>query len=255
MSESVILCEGFHDRAFWKGWLLHLQCTDPGAPGPGRTRRNPIFDPWNTQVTGGQFAYHSRTGRFIRVRPCGGKDNVPEAAKLRLMERTSKQLSQLVINVDADVSAGTTGTGRTGLRRHDVLQLVKTFDPSAFSNADGNIDLDGGASTVALIRWEVNDPTAPGIPDQQTLERLVSAALAAAMPPRAKAVQDWLDARPTPPPPNSKEHAWSYMAGWYAEHGCEDFYSNLWRDPAIVRELESRLRASGAWQIAESVAL
>jgi hypothetical protein len=44
------------------------------------------------------------------------------------------------------------------------------------------------------------------------------------------------------------------MAGWYAEHGCEDFYANLWRDAAVVPELESRLRSSGAWQIAETVA-
>lgn len=121
-------------------------------------------------------------------------------------------------------------------------------------NSDGNIEVDGGATMVALIRWETNDPPAPSVPDQQTLERLVSAALAAAYPPRAKAVQDWLDARPNPPQPDPKEHAWSHMAGWYAEHGCEHFYANLWRDADVARELESRLRSSGAWRIAETLA-
>ena len=37
MSESVILCEGFHDRAFWDGWLTFLHCNSdgfkPGTPG------------------------------------------------------------------------------------------------------------------------------------------------------------------------------------------------------------------------------
>jgi hypothetical protein len=41
------------------------------------------------------------------------------------------------------------------------------------------------------------------------------------------------------------------MAGWYAEHGCEDFYSGLWRDERVRVELEKRLRASGAWDVVE----
>lgn len=30
MTESCIVCEGYHDRAFWAGLLLHLGCIDPG---------------------------------------------------------------------------------------------------------------------------------------------------------------------------------------------------------------------------------
>jgi len=67
MSESVILCEGYHDRAFWAGWLLYLGCTDPGLPPVGRTTRTPIDDPWGDRVIGGQFAYLSNTQQFIRV--------------------------------------------------------------------------------------------------------------------------------------------------------------------------------------------
>ena len=77
---------------------------------------------------------------------------------------------------------------------------------------------------------------------------------AAADPARAAAVQNWLDTRPLPPATAPKEHAWSYMAGWYAEHGCEAFYSNLWHDPRMVAELEAHLRSSGAWQIAVTLA-
>jgi hypothetical protein len=162
-------------------------------------------------------------------------------------------LVRLVINIDSDVTASGTSTGTTGLRGQDVEQLVRTFDPAATLNPDGEIEVDGGATKVSLIRWEVNDPPAQGLPDQQTLERLASAALIAAYPARATAVQNWLDSRPNPPPRDAKDHAWSYMAGWYASHGCEAFYSNLWNDAGVVSELQTRLRGSGAWQIAEKL--
>jgi hypothetical protein len=93
-----------------------------------------------------------------------------------------------------------------------------------------------------------------GLPDQQTLERPVSAAQAAAYPGRAAPVHAWLTSRPSPPSVDPKEHGWSYMAGWYAEHGCEAFYSNQWNDPQLVSELTSRLQSSGAWQIAVRLA-
>ncbi len=185
MSESVIYCEGYHDRAFWMGWLGHLGCVDPGAPLPGGTGRRTILDPWSDPVKGGQYAYHSRSGRFIRVVPCQGKHKVLPAARIRLGQRNSKGLVRLVINIDSDVTASGSPTGPSGLQRADVERLAQGFDPAAAVNADGEIDLDAGATKVALVRWEVNDPPAPGLPDQQTLERLVSAALAAAYPARA----------------------------------------------------------------------
>jgi hypothetical protein len=254
MSESVIYCEGYHDRAFWMGWLTHLGCIDPGVPLPGSTSRRPIYDPWNTLVSGGQFAYHSSSRRFIRVVPCHGKTKVLPAARIRLGQRNSKALIRLVINIDADMTASGVRAGPSGLQHADVLQVVRTLDSSATINAAGEIELDGGTTKVSLIRWEVSDPPAPGLPNQQTLERLVSAALAAAYPARPAVVQGWLDGRPHPPSADPKEHAWSYMAGWYAEHGCEAFYTNLWNDPLVVAELDKRLRASGAWKIAVSLA-
>jgi hypothetical protein len=44
------------------------------------------------------------------------------------------------------------------------------------------------------------------------------------------------------------------MAGWYPEHGCDAFYGLLWQDKPVADQLESRLRVSGAWDIAESLA-
>ncbi len=255
MSESVILCEGYHDRAFWKGWLEHLGCNDPGIPPAGRTGRVRIFDPWGVEVKGGgQFAYHSRSGAFIRIQPCNGKNNILHEARNRITRRTTKALLRLVISIDSDLTATGANAPPTGLQLTNVEQLARTFDPSASVNANGEIDLDGGATKISLVRWEVSDPPAPGLPDQQTLERLVCAVLAAAYPGRAASVQSWLDSRPGPPGVDPKEHGWSYMAGWYAEHGCEAFYSNQWIDPKVVAELTTRLQSSGAWQIATALA-
>lgn len=254
MSESVILCEGYHDRAFWMGWLLRLGCTDPGTPPAGRTNRVPIADPWGMTVTGGQFAYHSQSGRFVRVVPCHGKSRVIPAARIRLGQRNTRALTRLVLNVDSDLTTSSSTASSSGLKATDVLREVRAFDSSAALNADGEIEVDGGATLVSLVRWEATDPPTAGLPDQQTLERLVCAALAAAYPPRAAWVQSWLDGRPHCPAVDPKEHAWSYMAGWFAESGCEAFFSKMWTDPQVVSELENRLKASGAWRIAETLA-
>jgi hypothetical protein len=207
MSESVILCEGFHDRAFWDGWLNALGCNSdgfkPGTPG------FPALNPWKAQVGRGQFAYHSKSGGFIRVYPCRGKSNVLREARIRLAQRSTKQLLRLVINVDVDTSAASVAPGNLGLRQQDVLYQVQQIDSSACVNASGEIEVDSGATKVSLVRWEVSDPPAPGIPDQQTLERLASAALAAVYPARAASVQTWLNTRPMPPKMDPKEHALS----------------------------------------------
>jgi hypothetical protein len=254
MSESVIYCEGYHDRAFWKGWLMYLGCQDPGMPLPGSNVRRPVTDPWNLTVKRGHFAYHSRSGQFIRVEPCNGKSNILPAVRNRLQQRSTKALTRLVINIDSDVTAAGVPAGTSGTQRRHVEHFMRAFDPAATVNADGEIELDAGATKVSLVRWEVSDPPTAGLPDQQTLERLVCAGLAAAYPHRPAPVQNWLNARPMPPAADPKEHAWSYMAGWYAEHGCEAFYSNLWSDSHVAAALESRLRSSGAWQIGATLA-
>src|SRR5262249_29397571 len=129
MSESVIYCEGYHDRAFWMGWLVNLGCVDPGFPPPGRTGRLPIYDPLSTLVSGGQYAYHSRSGRFLRVVPCHGKSRILPAVRIRLGQRNSKALLRLVISIDSDVTASGGRTGPSGLQQPDVEQVVRTFDP------------------------------------------------------------------------------------------------------------------------------
>jgi hypothetical protein len=111
------------------------------------------------------------------------------------------------------------GDAATGWRIRDLLHKAKQFDAAA-EIKDEDVVLDAGGTRISLVRWETNDPDTPGVPTRQTLERLVCAAMAAAYPQRGPSVHNWLGSRPDPPRPSSKEPAWSYMAGWYAELGC-----------------------------------
>ena len=243
-SEAVVLCEGFHDRAFWAGWLEYLGCS-------ARKSGQDVFDPAGKVVKGeGQFGFWTRSNNFIRVVPCGGRDFVLAAARFWLANRaTGIRPSRLVLVVDPDAVAGAS-PGPTGLRQEDLEREIRAIDASARANADDEIELDGGATKVMLVRWELADDDGPGVPAVQTLERLVCAAICAAYPGRGPAVKNWLDGRPLAPLAGPKEHAWSHMAGWYADRGCQDFYKSLWQDDAVVRELRPRLEACGAWRIA-----
>lgn len=250
--ESVIFCEGYHDRAFWKGWLQHCRCTNLAEPEAGREGPKPVYDPWGDRVAGGQYGFRSRSEHFIRVVPCGGKDKIVGFARRRLKDRERRPLANLILNVDSDQNAGLTEVGTCGISPQRFEQLVREFDPAAQVGTTNHVAL--GDTQLYVIRWETEDPTARGLPEKQTLERLVCAAVVSAYPDRAEPLQNWLDSRPVPPPANPKEHAWSYMAGWYADHGCEDFYTHVWRDESIVAELEARLRAAGTWAAIEQVA-
>lgn len=261
MNESVILCEGYHDRGFWAGWLEYLGCTDPGRP-PGTTGRVPVFDPWGNNVTRGEFGFHSKSGKFVRIFPCeGDRKRVLREARNRLgqerqrlqWQASQSRLARLILNIDPDVNADDT-SAKSGFRRQDLRSLVNEFDPSAADDKHGNLVLFNGAIVVSLIRWEASDGDTPGLPRQQTLERLACAALVASYPDRGPAVRNWLDSRPDGPQPGPKEFGWSYMAGWYAEFACEGFYRALWSDQRVVGELRSRLEHSGAWRVAEALA-
>jgi hypothetical protein len=246
MSEAVILCEGFYDRDFWGGWLEYLGCA---RPVPGK-----VVDSQGIAVRGERHAgYWTRSKRFVRIVPCRGKENVLPEARRRIRARRLDPVPwHLVVCVDPDTEAGS-GSAATGLRPADLLHQVRQVEPSAATNADGDIELNGGKTKVSLLRWEVAADDAPGMPRQQTLEWLACSALIVAYPGRGPAIVTWLASRPEAAPAGPKEHAWSHMAGWYAEFGCAAFYKNLWADPKIACELETRLRACGAWRIADQL--
>ena len=161
-------------------------------------------------------------------------------------------MPRLVLNWDPDTNAAE-HTPQQGPGIQSLLQFLASLQIEA-TPTDTGATIDGGQTKIHVIRWESHDRPQAGVPNQQTLERLVCSAVSAAYPTRANTVQEWLDRRPDAPPLTPKEYSWSHMAGWYAQNGCEDFYRCIWDDPAIAEQLELRLRASGAWNSAASIA-
>lgn len=253
--ESVILCEGYHDRAFWDGWLRFLKCTVPQANNKTLSTRI-VKDPWGRTVSGGQFGFHSPSGNFLRIVPCGGDDFVAGALKDRLAGRATHALRHVVVNYDADTDARTEPEAKAGIEAvlHSVQAILKAADSGFTTSPQGDFLLDGGNTVVSVIVWWAPDAHSDGLPWKHTLERLVCAALNATLPGRAQVVERWLQGRPGGTPAGPKEYAWSNMAGWAADKGCEAFYSGLWSDPQVVAELQARLAKTGAWRIAEQIA-
>ncbi len=245
--ESVILCEGLHDRAFWKGFLKRLGCRDV----LGRPRS---YDPFGKEVPLGQFVFHSASGAFIRLQKCGGDKAVLGELKVRLAQRTTNALRRLVVNLDTDAEDPARLAQHTARLRAAVESRVGEADPSWTTNADADLALDGGATLVSTVFWGAADPLSRELPAKQTLERLVCAALCAAYPGRGATIATWLASRVPAPPESPKEHAWSHMAAWYAEAGCDEFYQAVWRDALVVSELEARLRANGSWDAMMAIA-
>jgi hypothetical protein len=205
-------------------------------------------------VEKGQYYYRSPTNNGIRVIPCHGKQKMRTVLRTRIEGRATVPFARIILNVDGDTNADGTPSNAADLSRESITNLVRKIDPDLALTSDGSLRIDSGESEISLIRWEVADQAAQGLPNQQTLERLVCAAMVDAYPERAVSVQKWLDQRPFPPSPGVKEYAYSYMAGWYAENGCDDFYRCLWDDPQIVEALKARLEESGAWKIAVALA-
>lgn len=231
--QHVILCEGYDDRAFWAGWLLHLGCTDLSVrPDSGRSKR--ILDPWGRVVSGGQFGFATTRGAFVRLVPCDGGGNVAATAAQFFKQHVTHPIGRLLVNLDADDTLDAASTSA-----HDIIAGIKRTNETPIE--------------VCPVIWTCDDETAPGLPAKQTLERLVAAAIVAAHPRRGPSVATWLDAEPRGGATH-KHHALSYLAKWYAEHGPDDFFKALWRDAATASQLEARLRRSGAWAQVEALA-
>lgn len=214
--QHVILCEGYDDRAFWQGWLLHLGCKDPSNGG-----RKQVHDAWGRPVTRGFYLFLASARIGILVQPCGGRKGVLRAAELYLKDQLHRPAS-LVVNFDSDVDLA-------GDARPDARAAIEKV----------------GAELIPVI-WESGDESLyPGVPSQQTLERLAAVAIRAAYPSRGPAVEEWLQAEPraeTLP----KSYAYSYLAKWYAQYGANDFYQALWRDEAVAAKLRDELESTGA---------
>lgn len=245
--ERVIFCEGYSDRAFWSGWLRRLGCVDPSSGG-----KRKVQDPHGSPVGRGQFAFRSRSGGFIRVVPCEGKENVLRSARIAWNERAAKPIERLIVCLDADSPAESGLQEGLASSRAAREQAIEIWDPARVERRSGSLFMD--RVPVSIVLWATNDPAAPELGEPQTLDRLVAAALCAAWPDRRASVARWIADPPAMAGAADKAAAWSHYAKWWTDHGPGDFFRAVWDEGTVARELETRLRAIGAWDVAEAIA-
>lgn len=238
--EVVILCEGFHDRAFWVGWLAQL-----GVNTLGKGQ----IDPSGALVQAPQFPL-KRDQTFVRLVSCEGDQGVLNSLGTYLEKAKSATplLAGILVNLDDD------GTSDAPLNRAKLDQIAERIRRSGYptEREHDRLFIPTATLRVAVVLWRTPVEHSPHDerPDKQTLERLVCTSICEAYPDRTPAVRAWLDSRPDPPEGlDHKAHAWSHMAGWFAENGCDDFFKALWRDDRVRVVLERRLRAEGAWDL------
>lgn len=213
---AVLLCEGYHDRAFWAGVLRERGWSD------ARDASGKAHDPLGKLVRDGRYAFR-KNEHFVVVVPCLGAPNIAPAARQQFL-------------------AAKLDTGRAGC----IDQVVACFDGDA-----GEL----GSVQSIRDRWkEAFGATPPSTPSwtqdglrvdvlflhssdprySTSLDGLVASAFAEAQPERDHAIRSWLSDRPDPPAKPSKETMWSIMAGWFAEQGCDSFLQHgLWSDAAV----------------------
>ncbi|MBT9588746.1 hypothetical protein IV102_35760 [bacterium] len=101
------------------------------------------------------------------------------------------------------------------------------------------IEIPNPAAGAFLMRWE--SPAGMDLPKQQTLERLICTALRQHHPDRLSQVDAWLQPEMTT---SGKSFAWSYMAKWQPQDGCDRFFEALWLDKPVAETLLRLLEAT-----------
>lgn len=228
-SQTVVICEGFHDRALWAGWLLHCGWTGPKTPAERRAMQD-------LHGRGGE-------GSFIYTRATSGRCDycrvIPALSDSAVLDRAStvlangKRTDRLIVSWDSDELVG-----------HESPAMARTRSFGDWCRAHA-VEL-GSTQTANAVWWVPNAQPTPGLPGAHTLELVVCNALCAVVPSRAIAVHAFLDAAPVGPSSTPKHFAWSYMAKWFGEAGCDEFYQAVWSDPAVAAALTNTLGASGA---------
>ena len=251
---TVILCEGYHDRAFLHGALISaLGWIDPGDHRGGR---RPFDDRWG-QVGGGAFGFRKQPGdAAIRVKPCQGHTEILPAAARILKDRLIRPFDRLVLCFDGD--KGGTGADYLENIHRAVATMVTQLGINAVQVAPGRWRLNQEWIEVCTLVWHVPGTTREGVPPQQCLERLVCSAAAEVWPERSKEIDRWLSEPDRSssfsgtPGLTPKSYSWSWMGAWFAEHGCDAFYQVMWTQPLLARALMRHLDATGAWSTLEA---
>ncbi len=260
----LILCEGYDDRSFLAGFLQHhCQCTEPAAA--KRTR---------SKYGNGAYVFFTAGGSHeIHVLPCGSVSQVLQSFKNNVQAAASgvhPEIDCLTLFTDHDTlpdrqESGDANSAPPLIKPQSIKGLLDRAEIQYQESANGDIPqwqiekADKSKCVVALLHVRTHDANLRlGLPSKQTLERLVCHAIAKAHPDRAKTVGDWLASRQDKSThtdrQESKEHAYSYLAGWYASDGCDYFFRHIWEQVETKKHLIQEMRDTGILQALESMA-
>ncbi|MBL8897401.1 MAG: hypothetical protein JNM84_07225 [Planctomycetes bacterium] len=233
---SVVLCEGYHDRAFWSGWLT-ARGWESLKPPQGTT----ILDPLGRPVKAGRFAFRSG-GNFAILEPCGGWARVSQVFSVHLgstkMPEDSGQIDHLIPCFDDDI-AGKDHAASIRNRFQEVTYFKPPQDCSW---------------THAGIRVDILHFRATSTSFGPRLDGLVAECYGRAHPDRAQSVEAWISNLPSAPQKTDKQTMWAIMAGWYAAKGCEAFLQeSIWSDEKMRQELERALEELGIAAVAAAM--
>ncbi len=260
----LILCEGYDDRSFLAGFFRHhCQCTEPAPDARPRSKYGK-----------GVYVFSTADGSHeIHVLPCGSVSQLLTAFKNSMQEIASAVDSEVDF-VTMFTDHDTLPEGREPAIADTSSPFIKPASIKDFLNGakikfreDPHGDIpqwhvekaDKSQCVVALLHIRTHDPAPrPGLPSKQTLERLVCHAIAKAHPDRPITVTDWLASRKDKPArtdrQESKEHSYSYLAGWYASDGCDYFFRHIWEQAQPREHLIQEMRDTGILQTLESLA-
>lgn len=223
-----LLCEGVSDRDFLAGYLLGRGWVS------GRRKR-----PRSGEQIGPGVHFYTRgrepTGQELFVHQTQGVDNMAAHGKTFLDQLNTKAVSLLLLH-DDDTSAA------AAPRERKLQQLAELMGESLQAK-DGCTTISG--ARCAEVAWRTSDPAGTvGVPDKQTLERLICSAFAEADPSRAASVQQWLEHEPRGSS-GPKAHAYSFFAKYSARDDETDFFQGVWRNEALENLLRTRIDACG----------
>jgi hypothetical protein len=246
-SVTYVICEGYEDRAFWKGLLLHRRCKD------ARMNGGLAVDPRDQEpIVGGRHAYVTPTGRWIVVQSAEGRNNVRSAAESHVRRLDVRPLEQLIINVDSDADAADP-------ENRSVDDFLDGLAASlGFEKKDLRRRWARKETPMLGIVWECPGTDQLTVPSKQTLERLVCAAIHRVAPDCTQSVRDWLDALPLTCAGQSsnrlhKRQLWTHYGKWFVDCGPEHLLARVWELPEIRDELASILKETGVWAAIDEI--
>lgn len=250
---TVVLVEGYDDRAFWSGYLRHVCGCVPSVAIPAvRRAALPAAAHPLLKQTGGTYSYLTPTDAVIHVIPYQGSQPGAEPLRALLRKRlagrgaSSDPLRGVVVCTDDDRPAGAPPRqDRAWLAQLLAAAGVTDLAPPTAGEEAAIRLIDG--TLVFPVHWRAAPGPDPALPAQQSLERVVCAALQAVHPARVQSAREWLARRPSPPA-DAKDHkamAGTLWAGWAANDGWARFYEALWEDGGIRQALLGTLPALG----------